>query len=366
MSESLKCFSWWHIHLLLRKVDFITKWSQNFRNFSKPKMLGLREEPPELLEHNFSEIKAMGCPGMGCAPWLHYGHTWRLSSCVFLLFQILSLPQRSWQPSFASKAWREQDSHAAVLLKSTVMCWKFTGNFSQGESSIDTVCCLKISDQLLWVTIWCIPESHEASSVLLLILIMLWSWNSVCCVFWESLYWGLANRAPCVTRAGCEPTAQQLSHLLMDGAAQSCCSSFTLHSTTFSSALGWLPAPFSWAITWIPALLLVNTLIAEQRMHVWTWAWVLHSSCNSTPQAPAGATEVVNLHALFAPETFAPTSCKPKRTGSSRAELFLSFFAFLSPHCLSQWGRDVGSGFCTLHLGLCVPGLDVLHTQLFM
>lgn len=41
----------------------------------------------------------------------------------------------------------------------------------------------------------------------LTVIIMLWSWNSVCCVFWESLYWGLANR---VNRAGWEPTAQQL------------------------------------------------------------------------------------------------------------------------------------------------------------
>lgn len=38
----------------------------------------------------------------------------------------------------------------------------------------------------------------------------------------------------------------------------------------------------------------------------------------------------MHLHAQFAPETFAPFSCNTQRTGSSRAALVLSFFAFLS------------------------------------
>lgn len=102
--QSLKCFSWWHIHLLLRKVDFITKWSQNFRNVSKPKKLGLREEPPELLEHNFSEIKALGCPGMGCAPWLHSGHTWRLSAPVCsCFFRYSAFPRGPGSPALLAK-----------------------------------------------------------------------------------------------------------------------------------------------------------------------------------------------------------------------------------------------------------------------
>lgn len=70
--------------------------------------------------------------------------------------------------------------------------------------------------------------------------------------------------------------------------------------------------------------------MVKQRKHVWTGPRVLHRSCSTTPQGHAPAGRVVYLHAQFAPETFAPFSCNTQRTGSSRAALVLSFFAFLS------------------------------------
>lgn len=70
--------------------------------------------------------------------------------------------------------------------------------------------------------------------------------------------------------------------------------------------------------------------MVERRKYVWTRPWVLYRSCNTNPQGRAPAIKVVYLHALFAPETFAPVSCNPQRTGSSRAALVLSSFAFLS------------------------------------
>lgn len=167
--------------------------------------------------------KATGCPGMLCATWLHYGHSWRLSAPVCsCCFRCSEFPQRSWKPSFASKAWRKQDSHLVGPLESMpadpLQCVgslqeisdKMLG-FSRGGSS------------LTWCVAWqfltnCfgqqLNEYQEVRKHLLFweltVLITLWRWNSPCCVFWESLYWGLANRAPCVTRTGWEPTAQQL------------------------------------------------------------------------------------------------------------------------------------------------------------
>lgn len=70
--------------------------------------------------------------------------------------------------------------------------------------------------------------------------------------------------------------------------------------------------------------------MVKQRKHVWTGPRVLHRSCSTTPQGHAPAGRVVYLHAQFAPETFALFSCNTQRTGSSRAALVLSFFAFLS------------------------------------
>lgn len=63
--------------------------------------------------------KATGCPGMLCATWLHYGHSWRLSAPVCsCCFRCSAFPRRSWKPSFASKAWRKQDSHLVGPLES--------------------------------------------------------------------------------------------------------------------------------------------------------------------------------------------------------------------------------------------------------
>lgn len=51
---------------------------------------------------------------------------------------------------------------------------------------------------------------------------------------------------------------------------------------------------------------------------------------HAAPQGHAPAAQGVYLLALFALETLAPVSCNPQRTGSCRAALTLSFFAFLS------------------------------------
>lgn len=59
-------------------------------------------------------------------------------------------------------------------------------------------------------------------------------------------------------------------------------------------------------------------------------AMSITQTCNTTPWGCAPAAKVVYRHALFAPETFAPAACSPRRTGSSRAALTLSFLAFLS------------------------------------
>lgn len=81
--------------------------------------------------------------------------------------------------------------------------------------------------------------------------------------------------------------------------------------------------------------------MVEQGKHFWTWPWVLYRWCNTTPQGHAPAVKVEYLHALFAPETFAPVSCNSQRTGNSRAVLILSFFAFLfSLDCHSLHGAD--------------------------
>lgn len=147
LGDTFTCFFW--------KVIFITKWSQKFRNVSNPKMLGLRENQPELLEQIISEIKVHGMPRDGVYHMVTPGGSQLLCAPAFSAF-----PQRSWKPSFASKAWENRRTgfpyRSAVEIHAhgpTVMCWKFTGNFSQGGSSTDMVCCLKICDQLLWVTI---------------------------------------------------------------------------------------------------------------------------------------------------------------------------------------------------------------------
>lgn len=183
---------------------------------------------------------------------------------------------------------------------------------------------------------------------------MLWSWNSVCCVFWESLYWGLANRAVCVSRAGWEPTAQQLGPST-DGWRSTELLQFIhpwLHDHLFSTGLAHWPRQLGFNL---------NSCTVPACKHSDSWAESMFEHGHDCCPAPAIAAH----RAMLGPMRLWISHLKyllqllttPKGLAAPEQHFFFHSCFPCPPavsHCV---GRDVCSG-----LRLCVPGLDVPHT----
>lgn len=121
----------------------------------KPRNFGIEEKNPELLAHDVSKRKGSGDAQAAAACVLH-SSTAALPHCspIWSALKLLCAPvcccgtstacfSRCWvswhrarKPSFASKAWRKQDSDAVSPFGlhahgPTAMCWKFTWHLWQ-------------------------------------------------------------------------------------------------------------------------------------------------------------------------------------------------------------------------------------------
>lgn len=172
-SSSLKYFWFsenWFCHKMKPKVSKCLK----PRNFGTEE----RKQPEQAYDVSKAEGSRDAQVVTACVP--HALHlcslttvtSGALSSCVLLwhctaCFSRCSAPQhRAWKPSFASKAWRKQDSHLVALLESMSMCPLWCVGNLQG-----------ISGRMSWI---------QQKSI--------FHWNSVLPEnFWSVLHWFLWN-----------------------------------------------------------------------------------------------------------------------------------------------------------------------------